>query len=152
MTELKAVLPFSQASDDPGQASTRPTITLNRRTPSVRVLNPRGLAKGARDEERAIAELEARNQQRREYRRELLAELNRIEELYFGDWYLQYAARQVREIPDGTPDDRIWTWIDGPRFNGDIDCIVPGFLPELAIKLFVTDMPHIGGRLRVRVC
>lgn len=80
---------------------------------------------------------------------DLRGELNAVKRWSFGDWYLTFKAREVKSIPSNIPANRIWTWVDGLRFDGDIDVIVPGQLDGLAIKFFVTELPHPEMRLKV---
>lgn len=80
---------------------------------------------------------------------DIRAELQLVEHWKFGDWYLTFKAREVKSIPHHTPANCIWTWVDGTRFDGDIDVIVPGLIEGIAIKMFVTETPHPPFRIKV---
>lgn len=129
--------------------------------PAVKYVNPTPSMSEAQEENLKAAKTAARlHKETRELEKQirrsakeladLRSELQSTQRWSFGDWYMTFKAREVSSIPQSTPANRIWTWVDGARFDGDMDVIVPGLLEGLAIKYFVSELPHPDIRIKVK--
>lgn len=60
-----------------------------------------------------------------------------------GQWMREFKVRAV-ETPttNDVQGGKVWTWVDGPNFDGDADCIIPGYFPEVAVQTFVAEVPY----------
>lgn len=71
-----------------------------------------------------------------------------VVKMSFGQWRREFGAVEARPSAV-TPRSNVWTWVNGPAYHGDLDVIIPGYYPELAIKVFVTELPFETTRMEV---
>ncbi len=67
----------------------------------------------------------------------------------FGQWLTQFDPVEIDRVEPSMSKNQLWTHVDGPRYNGDIDVIIPGYWPEIGIRYFYSDESYTGARLAV---
>lgn len=72
------------------------------------------------------------------------------DEISLAAWRSRYAPREVVTVPTRVTKSRIWTWVDGPKFDGDLDIIIPGYHPDVAVKVYLSEKPWVNRNMLIR--